>query len=131
MQWNKSDFPQKYKMKYNVHEGVFLLYYYDYPPFSWEVTAILASLFSNFLFSFFFVFPSCLFPCFFFLSIVPEEEVRAAEEKFEESKEICYNSMLNLIETADVSMQMYCFPVNTNLLLIVIPCLQLHGNCLI
>lgn len=33
---------------------------------------------------------------------VPEEEVRAAEEKFEESKEICYNSMLNLIETADV-----------------------------
>lgn len=33
---------------------------------------------------------------------VPEEEVRAAEEKFEESKEICYNSMLNLIETSDV-----------------------------
>lgn len=118
-------------MKYNVHEGASLLYYYDYPPFSWKVTAILACLFSNFLFSFFFVFPSCLFPCFFFLSIVPEEEVRAAEEKFEESKEICYNSMLNLIETADVSMQMYCFPVNTNLLLIVIPCLQLHCNCLI
>ncbi|KAL9986811.1 hypothetical protein ACROYT_G001012 [Oculina patagonica] len=33
---------------------------------------------------------------------VPEEEIRTAEEKFEESKEICYNSMLNLIETADV-----------------------------
>lgn len=33
---------------------------------------------------------------------VPEEEVRVAEEKFEESKETCYNSMLNLIETADV-----------------------------
>lgn len=45
MQWNKSDIPQKYKMKYNVHEGAFLLYYYDYPPFSWEVTAILACLF--------------------------------------------------------------------------------------
>ena len=45
MQWNKTDFPQKYKMKYNVHEGAFLLYYYDYPPFNWEVTAILACLF--------------------------------------------------------------------------------------
>lgn len=33
---------------------------------------------------------------------VPEEEIRAAGEKFEESKETCYNSMLNLIETSDV-----------------------------
>ncbi|CAH3042405.1 unnamed protein product [Porites lobata] len=33
---------------------------------------------------------------------VHEEEIRAAEEKFEESKEVCYNSMLNLIETSDV-----------------------------
>lgn len=33
---------------------------------------------------------------------VPEEEIRAAEEKFEESKEVCYNSMLNLIESSDV-----------------------------
>lgn len=116
MQWNKSDFPQKYKMKYNVHEGASLLYYYDYPPFSWEVTAILACLFSNFLFSFFLYFLVIYFlvSFFFFLSIVPEEEVRAAEEKFKESKETCYNSMLNLIETADVSMEMYCFPVNTN-----------------
>lgn len=88
------------------------------------------AFFINFYFPFF-VFPSYLFPCFFFLSIVPEEEVRAAEEKFEESKEICYNSMLNLIETADVSMEMYFFSVNTNLLLIMIPCLQLYCNCLI
>lgn len=35
--------------------------------------------------------------------LVHEEEIRAAEEKFEESKEVCYNSMLNLIETSDVS----------------------------
>ena len=33
---------------------------------------------------------------------VPEEEIRVAEEKFEESKELCYSSMLNLIES-DVS----------------------------
>ena len=88
------------------------------------------AFFINFYFPFF-VFSSYLFSCFFFLSIVPEEEVRAAEEKFEESKEICYNSMLNLIETADVSMEMYFFSVNTNLLLIMIPCLQLYCNCLI
>jgi len=35
--------------------------------------------------------------------LVPEEEIKAAEEKFEESKEVCYNSMLNLIESSDVS----------------------------
>lgn len=35
--------------------------------------------------------------------LAPEEEIRAAEEKFEESKEVCYNSMLNLIESSDVS----------------------------
>ncbi|XP_068694479.1 endophilin-A2-like [Montipora capricornis] len=33
---------------------------------------------------------------------VPEEEIRAAEEKFEESKETCYSSMMNLIESSDV-----------------------------
>ena len=38
-----------------------------------------------------------------FTYVVPEEEIRVAEEKFEESKEICYSSMLNLIESSDVS----------------------------
>lgn len=33
---------------------------------------------------------------------IPEEDIKAAEEKFEESKETCYNSMMNLIESSDV-----------------------------
>ena len=45
--------------------------------------------------------------------LVPEEEIRAAEEKFEESKETCYNSMLNLIETADVSLQLLSLTFST------------------
>ena len=60
----------------------------------------LLTLWPAFLLSFYFTF------IFLFL-IVPEEEVRAAEEKFEESKEICYNSMLNLIETSDVSWKLF------------------------
>ena len=130
MQWNKSDFPQKYKMKYNVHEGAFCCIIMTIHLLVGRLLPFWLAFFIYFYFPFF-VFPSYLFPCFFFLSIVPEEEVRAAEEKFEESKEICYNSMLNLIETADVSMEMYFFSVNTNLLLIMIPCLQLYCNCLI
>ena len=47
-----------------------------------------------------------IFPCFTLQMpiciSVPEEEIRVAEEKFEESKELCYSSMLNLIES-DVS----------------------------
>lgn len=33
---------------------------------------------------------------------VPIEDLRVAEEKFEESKELCYSSMMNLLEN-DVS----------------------------
>ena len=34
--------------------------------------------------------------------LVTKEELRAAEDKFEESKELCYSSMMNLMDS-DVS----------------------------
>ena len=37
--------------------------------------------------------------CWIFDFVVSEEEIRVAEEKFEESKELCYSGMMNLMDS--------------------------------